>query len=416
VDNEERAKKVAQCSRVFCPSAPVNSLALFAGRLKEIRQISQAINSRGRHAVMYGDRGVGKTSLATVMNDLFRDVHGMRIVKVNCSQTDDYRNVWRKAFLVVPQLLEPDHRKGEGAASVEIRLADELDQCQHVGPGEIRLMLQAVSQEEFEIVVVFDEFDKLAAAERALFADTIKDLSDNSVSATLVLVGVASNVVELIAEHASIDRCLAQIFMPPMDRAELQDILNKAMTALGMAMDELASDFIVSLSQGLPHYTHLLGQEATYKAIEAGQLNITLDHVTGAIREALQNTLESIRNNYQKAAEGQRKGTLFPDVLLACALAKVDDAGYFSSTDVREPLRQITGQDYDIPNFSQHLDKFSSDPSRGPVLEKWGTSRRFRFRLRPYIVMKGMLDGKIGGSLLEQLLKSSHDVGRKLFG
>ena len=72
---------------------------------------------------------------------------------------------------------------------------------------------------------------------------------------------------------------------------------------------------------------------------------------------------------YQNATSGQRKGTLFRQALLACALARVDAQGYFVSAAVREPFSRIMGKEYQIPGFSQHLDKFSSDPSRGPVLE-----------------------------------------------
>jgi hypothetical protein len=154
----------------------------------------------------------------------------------------------------------------------------------------------------------------------------------------------------------------------------------------------------------------LLGQEATYKALSEDKTHITTEHVDTAMREALQKSQQTIRNDYLQAATGQRKGTLFPEILLACALAEVDELGYFSSSDVRGPLRQITGKDYEIPNFSPHLDKLSSDPSRGPVLEKWGKSRRFRFRfrnplLRPFIIMKGLAEGKISGSALVQLMK-----------
>jgi hypothetical protein len=88
----------------------------------------------------------------------------------------------------------------------------------------------------------------------------------------------------------------------------------------------------------------------------------------------------------------------------------VDEAGTFSSTDVREQLRRITGRDYDIPNFAQHLDKFSQDNTRGPILQKTGAPRRFRFRflnplLQPYVIMRGILDGMVDDDLLGILEK-----------
>src|SRR5262249_16954332 len=153
--------------------------------------------------------------------------------------------------------------------------------------------------------------------------------------------------------------------------------------------------------------------ESTFKALESNKSEITIANVRDAIGIALQKTQHTIRDDYQKAAEGQRKGTLFPDVLLACALARVDELGYFSSGELREPLCSITKKDYDIPNYSQHLNKFSLDESRGPVLEKRGTSRRFRFRfrnplLRPFIIMKGLKEGRLNGDLLTQLIQSTH--------
>jgi Cdc6-like AAA superfamily ATPase len=406
----ERHKLTALCARVFSPSAPVNKLTLFAGRMDQVRKVSEAVNTRGRHAIMYGDRGVGKTSLANILHEVFIDVEGIRIVKVNCAETDDFRNVWRKALKEITVIEEiPPTADDPKATTLEGTLADYIEEDQHFGPGEVRRLAEQSSSSEFEIVIVFDEFDRLAPDDRGLFADLIKDLSDNSVYTTILLVGVARDVVDLIAGHASIDRCLRQILMPAMDRKELGEIIIKAMNALGMTIDQAASELIISLSQGLPHYTHLLGQEAAYRAISANRRNIALEDVEAGIQEALQNTQQTVRNDYLKAAQGQRKGTLFPQVLLACALADVDELGYFSSVDVRGPLCKITKKEYDIPNFSQHLDKFSSDESRGPVLERWGASRRFRFRfinplLRPFIIMKGLRDNMISGELIGRLL------------
>ena len=44
-----------------------------------------------------------------------------------------------------------------------------------------------------------------------LFADLIKTLSDQLVRATVVLVGVADNVSDLVAEHESIEGALCGI-------------------------------------------------------------------------------------------------------------------------------------------------------------------------------------------------------------
>ena len=67
------------------------------------------------------------------------------------------------------------------------------------------------------LVVVLDEFNELANDQiRRDIAETIKYLSDRGSPATVVLIGVADDVNELIDDHRSIERCLAQVNMPRM--------------------------------------------------------------------------------------------------------------------------------------------------------------------------------------------------------
>ena len=50
-------------------------------------------------------------------------------------------------------------------------------------------------------VIIFDEFDRITnKAAKTLMADTIKNLSDHGVDTTLLIVGVAKSVAELISE------------------------------------------------------------------------------------------------------------------------------------------------------------------------------------------------------------------------
>jgi Cdc6-like AAA superfamily ATPase len=384
-------------------------MTLFAGRISQVRKITDAVSTRGRHAIMYGERGVGKTSLANILRDVFVNEAGMKIVRVNCSEQDTFRSVWIKALAEISVHTEPlstDSRIHSPA--VEYTLDSFVHEVERLGPGELRRLLARWSQPDFEIVLVFDEFDRLPEGERAPFADTIKDLSDHSVHTKIVLVGVATDVNDLFEEHASIERCLEQIAVPLMSFEELDAIIAKALKALGMTIQPEAAELIVSLSRGFPHYTHLIAQQSAFATIEGNRLHITAADVSEGIRISVSKSQQTIQNAYRKASQGQRAGTLFPQVLLACALARTDEMGYFSSTDVRGPLCQITGEDYDIPNFSQHLDKFSSDESRGPILEKSGARRRFRFRflnplLEPFIIMTGLTTAMITQDMVNQL-------------
>ncbi|WP_367379138.1 AAA family ATPase, partial [Halomonas sp. PR-M31] len=49
---------------IFTPHTPVDEVKHFFGREEEASRLVSVVNSPGQHILLYGDRGVGKTSLA----------------------------------------------------------------------------------------------------------------------------------------------------------------------------------------------------------------------------------------------------------------------------------------------------------------------------------------------------------------
>jgi len=243
-------------------------------------------------------------------------------------------------------------------------------------------------------VLIIDEFDCPQGRASALFADTIKTLSDHDVPATIVLVGVADSVSELMREHASVERALVQVPMPRMSDSELAQIVEGGLTRVSMSITERALRHITDLSQGLPHYTHLLGLNAGLEANEHRRTEVIPHDVDVAIKRAVEKAQESIKQAHYDATVSPRRDNLFTHVLLACALTKPDARGSFSAAEIRDQIRRITKKDYDIPAFSQHLNDFC-DQKRGPILHRMGSPRRYRFRfinplMQPYVIMHGL--------------------------
>ncbi len=58
-------------NEAFSPGAPVQERDLFAGRIEQLRALVDSVQQRGRHAIVFGERGVGKTSLANILAHLF---------------------------------------------------------------------------------------------------------------------------------------------------------------------------------------------------------------------------------------------------------------------------------------------------------------------------------------------------------
>ncbi len=402
VDIEKR-RRFASASRAFSPGAPINQYNLFAGRIELVNDVVRAINQRGQHVILYGERGVGKTSLANIMKEILE--HGITVVKVNCDTEDNFRSIWHKVFR---EIVIKKESKGLGfnkSDTIEqIPLDGFINGLDEIHPEDIRYFLERISN---VLVIIIDEVDRIDDLQTTtLMADTIKTLSDHSLSSTLVLIGVADSVNELIQKHMSTERTLVQVRMPRMSVEELGEILDKGYEHLKMKITTPAKNRIIQLSQGLPHYTHLLGLHSAESCINDDRDTINETDVDNAIREAINKAQQTIISTYNTAISSPRK-TLFSQVLLSCALAKKDALGAFMASDVRNPMSLIMHRKYDIPAFARHLNDFC-DEKRGPVLQKLGTSRRFRYRfinpmLEPYTIIHGLATGIISAEALEKL-------------
>ncbi len=405
----------AGAGRVFQPTTPVSVLDVFSGRMEQLTRVCDVVMQPGQHAILFGERGVGKTSLANVLSSFLvvteaeAELGPIISPRVNCDAGDTFDSVWRKVlaritvssesqpigFNVAPNDEEFDALQILGP---EFQGAESGEGDARITPEVVRRALARLGRSSIPILII-DEFDQLSPAPRKAFADLIKMLSDHAVAATVVLVGVSESVDGLLRDHESVARALVQVKMPRMGREEIRGILIKGAEKLGMRITEPALRRITAISQGLPHYAHLLGQHATREALKQRSLDIGPEHVRSAIARATEDAQQSVQKAYHEGIRSAQKGSLFADVLLSCAMARCDELGYFKAQDVREPMCLVTGKQYDIPNFAQHLSDFSSE-KRGRILHVVGEKRRLSYHFRdplmqPFVLMQGEVTGRL---------------------
>src|SRR5437762_9182780 len=101
----ELYRRLAVANRSFSPGTPINRATLFAGRHDQIRRGIDAVFQRGMHAIIFGERGVGKTSLANCLADFIPNPQEDPAVeppfltpRVNCTGASTYDAVWREVF------------------------------------------------------------------------------------------------------------------------------------------------------------------------------------------------------------------------------------------------------------------------------------------------------------------------------
>lgn len=390
----------AEVTEAFSPGAPVQEKDLFAGRSSQIAQLEDAVNQRGRHAILFGERGVGKTSLANILAVAMRRPNKELIyVRVNADPTDTFKSLWKKVFKRMSYVVSSS--EGEITKKISDDFTVELT------PDDVQLVLGEFSGNQIPIIVL-DEFDRIQDRHTTqLVADTIKALSDYSVNATIIIVGVAEDVSTLIQGHESITRSLIQVRMPRMSTEELKQLILTRYKRCGITTDADAVWKIIFLSRGLPYYAHLLGMNSARYAIDNKKLSVTHQDVDRALTRSIGELDQSIKEKYMTAIRSQKgDDTLYASVMLACALATTDELGRFQQSAVTAPLNKLhPGKAYKPSTFALHMNAFCED-ERGRVLQRFGTPRNYRYRfsdpmLQPFVILKGLNDGLLNDETAE---------------
>ena len=383
-DNDWSLLRMA-AQNLFNPKTPIDDDKLFAGRIDQVNNLLDVVYEPGGHAIIFGERGVGKTSLAKIMpKKIAPIIPNINVPEpISCMTGDDFYKIWGNAF--------NDYSAGVRTPAEHFKSRDN--------PYEILNALADLPDDKKHIFI-FDEFDRVDDDKTYhLMADVLKHLSNNPGNVTIIIVGVGDTLLDLFGKHESIVRCCEQIKMPRMSDKECFAILDDRLPRIRFEIDRDVRVKIVKMSQGLPGYVHLLGQLTLKRAIEAQRLMITVQDLDDALSEALEKADHNARSDYYKAVSSSAKDNKYKEVLLACALAESNEMGYFFAGDVRKPYSKIRGRPMDIPNYSTNLSNLCSK-ERGPALIKTGKPKRFQYRfanplLQPLTIMIGANEGLV---------------------
>ena len=380
---------------VFSPAAPVTRRDLFAGRKEQLQDLIHVVLHQGQHAVLFGERGVGKTSLALALAEFMDGTQS--VIRVSADASDSFTTLWQKAAESVP-LAQTRMTLGAAVGHQDLRCTGAsllaVGEGDYLTPPEaVRFMSRLGGRAP--LLVIIDEYDRIEDPRaRTLMADTLRMLSDQAVHATVILVGVADDAGSLIAAHPSVERDLVPIHLPRMNRVELSEAFARALALVGMTAEPAVIERIATLSQGLPHYTHLLGQGAARAAALEHQTHLTVTHLDASVAVAIRRASDTVRQAYEQSIVRARRG-IYPEILLAAVLSARDAYGAFRVAAVRDTLERIVRRE--VRGLTNQIAALTED-GRGGALQKLGAGRTARFRfvnplLEPFILMRGLEQG-----------------------
>jgi Cdc6-like AAA superfamily ATPase len=380
--------------------APIDEEDLFAGRSSEVAKILESVMTKSKHVVLYGEKGVGKTSLSNVFWKRYNaTVRSFIVARVQAGPQDSFSSLWTRAL---------DELKSVGVANGKSSYVAFETQFIDLTPSQVRRELQRCGANALPIIII-DEYNEIENADaKRLTSNLIKELYDFAVTTTVILVGVAENISDLIAGHTSLDRALIQVPLHRMSDSELKEIIQKRATRTAINFSGDAMWTIITLSRGLPYFTQTLAKHAALNAIEKRRTVVNNEDVEASMQSFIDETERLFRDRYREATRSNQD-SFFQHSLLACALSKTDDEGFFTANDVVEPYSAIMKERKRIAHFEKHLRRFSSDEG-GNILIKRGGDRQQQFRfadpmMQPYVIIRGIQSRMIDDSAKAMLLE-----------
>jgi len=379
----------------------------FAGRDEELQRLSDALSSDGVQIVAYGNRGVGKSSLARQLEALAGgDKAVLSRVKRQAPQTFDFLTVFFScddSVQSIPRLLlrllsddaafaswvpfKVVAREGSdeigGGLNVKIfsvtakagksltETTQELEtDVVSVFTNTLKNILDSKVARD-GIVIIIDEFDRIK--DRNGLSSLIRTLGPLGVR--FALIGVSTTVQELITEHESVSRQLADgtVHVTPMSDPDIDDLFDRVEKLLEKQYVFIpeARERIRSIARGHPFYVHLVGKHALLRTAESNARDVTRSIVDDAMHEiALKGSAPTQEATY-KSAIGHSYTREF---ILRTFASKTSDE--IHTTEAYASIAKALG--IELTAISVYMGHLTSE-KYGSVLEKT-RERYYRFR------------------------------------
>jgi len=377
----------AKLWEAFTPRRPKKWCRDFAGRRRALGRMIAAIEEERAHVVIFGPRGIGKTSMANVLAETACDAE-YQVLNYPCSSDSTFGDIFRGLLTRLPaDFMDRAGRQNlTGAANFE-----QLLPRNDFGPTELTM---ALSHLEFvHAIFIIDEFDRITSEQtKNQLAESIKNLSDAEVRVTIVILGIAQSVSELVGKHPSIQRHVIGIHLPLMEPDELNHIIQTGEREASIKFEDATRDMIVSFSKGLPYFTQLLCLYSGQAALSRNSTSVEVGDFRKALNKCVEEADPLVKVAYDLATQGD-SNQFMADVMFAAASARLDKYGSFTAKGASKVV--VNDQVHRILELTLHraLSALGDEKYYGLIEKRRMPSGAIRYffanqTMRQYIILR----------------------------
>lgn len=389
------------------------------GKLQEV--LEDALIEQGAQVVIFGDTGVGKTSLLKYV----AEDQNFGLLTINCNSNDTFDTLLEKCIrgLIDSKEIRYSSERslsgsggisGEGksrvfplitfrgSAKADIGISrGQKTEVEVVDETPIEAIKTAMVAAGVDILS-FDNFQNVSKAEdRRLVSEMMEHFSDaasTSGNLKIAVIGIADDIESLIFDSGSFRRRVCEVEVPRMPDNEIRSVLESGFTLLGLQADAAVLDKLVFYSDGFPFFAHLLGlsigrtvrRRDEYDALNAEVADGDLET---AIRSAITSVSQSYEPHYKAAVEAS--GKTRPRSTILDVLANSTQREW-SGPQIISAWQEVNGDRTGYEFLYTALGQLSGE-KYGQVLRRKGARTNYTYRfsdpyMRPYI---RLLNGSI---------------------
>ncbi len=295
--------------KVVRPSQPIDASEFLFGRDRQYEAMKSALHAPGRHSFIFGNRGVGKSSLAhSLAFDLQEQTDP---ILLSCDEKTSMESIvadaLREAGMSGANKSEwtVSASLGVGGTGIKFEKKDSstTQDIKIVDTSSAVFALDYLRKiHSDKPFIIIDEFDRIKdPKEREKFGTLLKQLGDKRSPVKFIFTGIAASYEELLMGHASSSRQIHELKLEPLHYSGCFAIIDRAFSEFGLSVPEDLRIRIAGISDGYPHYVHLICEKMLVLAYER-DLDCVTEHLFfDGLNEAVTSVAQSLRGPYEKA-------------------------------------------------------------------------------------------------------------------
>ncbi len=289
------------------------SIENLVGRTEELDRIEKALFAQGRNIFIYGERGVGKSSLAATAANQWQSADA-EYIDISCSPDSTITSLVASIASQAVNARWTANPKTTEQTTVDLKwltysVANEIsttDFSEKIkGLSDAIEVLREVAAIHSEIpVVVVDKVDRIKnEKEIELLADLLKQLGDKRIELKFIFTGVGATLNEILGSHRSAIRQLETIELPRLSWDARWDIAVHALNAFDIEIPRDIYIRLAAVSDGYPYYVHLIVEKLLWILFEKPELAtaVTWDDYYSALDKAILGIAAELARPYELA-------------------------------------------------------------------------------------------------------------------